>query len=622
MDTFSGHFLCSEHGTDSQYCSLPVTVRPGSSLNIEEQSGKKILLAGGFNTIQPDAAIPLSPTLQLNGDLTNTDDTRMAALAQAEFIRCNSQSLKSFTLEPDSRLTVLGEDAAAIRAFVDTYGGVLQIDPILTRGYDTEFTTAQELRLEKSNDTFRISFTVKQPVDLNKCTYCGACGPVCPEHCLSEQLFLDFSHCSFCKECVSACSHDAIDLYGVEKRELVTPAILLLGETSIDLPEQKKNIYSVDTLAAFFAGIYATEVEEVITWDSSICQYSAKLGTGCTLCFSSCQHDAVKQNREGVQIDHLACVECGACLGVCPTGALHYKRFEDESFVEFFKTAPLAAGKTVVLGDEQELHKLWWYSPEIHHEDIFFMEYPNTTALHSMHFLLLYGMGAKRILVLKQENNKQNAQIEFTNSLLMQLFQQDSLVTLVQADKINSVLTEESPSNSLPELYRDFSYGNRRQKLIELIQFLRQQSDTSSATLAAKDFGEVICDEEKCTQCVACVNECRTKALVADNDSFSLKHTPANCVQCGICVTVCPENALTLQSGLNVNNAFFTERVLSQAEPARCKGCGKIFGTQKSLEKVMAILSAKSLWDSDDDLLSYCENCRVVNLYESSEKQV
>jgi ferredoxin len=629
MSNYSGHLLCSGTGANADFISVPITIRPGVAFRYQQDPDRNILLAGGFPVIHPDSSFPLSPTLQLNGDLTDMDGTQITALAKAEFTRHNSQSYRSYTLEPDSRVAVLGPDAASLHAFINTYGGVLQIDPILVKGYDPELTTAQELQINrfKKSSRFQINFTVKHPIDLNLCTYCRACGAACPEKCLSEQLFLDFSHCSYCKECLAACPHEAIDLYGVERRELITPAILILEGTKVDLPEQKtkqkQKIYSEATLPALFEAIYATEVDEVISWDTSLCQYSARLKTGCTACVEACHHAAINQDMNGVQIDHLACIECGACLSSCPTGALQYKRFDDIHFVEYFRTFPLSPGTTVILGDEQALHKHWWHNSRQDQKNLFFMEYPQPAALHAMHFLLLYAMGAKQIFVLGNENSRATLQMQFINTLLQELFQQEQAVRLIPTDTLTNVLEEDESTAILSNFYHDFSYSNRREKVIDLIEFLKLQSNTETvliADIATEDFGEILCDEEKCTQCIACVNECRTGALTADSENYSLKHTPALCVQCGICITVCPENALSAQNGLSLKDDFFKERIVAQAEPARCKGCGKIFGTRKSLEKVVAILSAKNMWDKEDDLLSYCDSCRVVNLYESIEK--
>lgn len=92
MDNYSGYFLCSGNGANADYFSASVNVHPGAGLRYTNGSEKNILLAGGFSSIHPDSSFPLSPTLQLNGDLTDTDDTKMIALARAEFTRHTGQS--------------------------------------------------------------------------------------------------------------------------------------------------------------------------------------------------------------------------------------------------------------------------------------------------------------------------------------------------------------------------------------------------------------------------------------------------------------------------------------------------------------------------------------------------
>jgi ferredoxin len=625
MNNFTGHFLVSTTGAQSDYYSAPLVIRPGFAFNVEQGREDNILLAGGFPAIHPDSAFPLSPTLQLNGDLTNIDEAGITALAQAEFTRSNSQSYRSYTLEADPRLTVFSADAASLHAFIDTYGGVLQIDPLLTNGYDPELATAREIIIEQTRKGLKLTFNVKHPIDLDRCSYCGACGEACPEQCLSEQLFLDFSRCTLCEECVTACPHDAIDLHVVERRELITPALLPLDGSGVELPEIKKNIYSESNLSALFERIYAVEIDEVIDWNSAICQYSARLKTGCSACVDACGHMAISQSREGVELDHIACVECGACLASCPTGALQYKRFDDRQFIEYFRNFPLVPGSTVVLGDAAMLHKHWWKSDKKAYERVFFMEYPQPAALHAMHFLFLHAMGAEQIIVIGSAQSCVSHQIEISNSIVDELFHKSQMVLQRTADSSLDLLLQEACNITVSaHVYHDFSFTNRRDKFMKLVQFMLGQSSVEPEILTGTGteyFGTVSCNEDKCTGCIACVGECRIGALTTDGETYSLSHTPALCVQCGTCVSVCPENALTIQPGLDLRKEFFDERQIAKTEPARCKSCGKVYGTKKSLEKVISILSAKGMWDKTDDLLSYCDNCRVVNLYESSKNE-
>jgi len=626
MNEYPTHLLCYGKGADMVFSSTSTPQYPGTPFAGHNQSDRDILIAGGFPEAHPDSPFPLSPTLQLNGDLANYSESEMAAIGRAEFIRSNSQSFRSYLLEPDPRVTVLGADARSLNLFLDRYSGVLQIEPLLVKDYDTDLTTANDLEIINKGDEYQLTFIVRQPIDPEKCTYCGACGPVCPEHCLSEHLYLDFTLCTRCNECVTVCPHQAIDLHAVEKRMLITPAILLLEGTRIDQPQTTEKIYSEKNLNRLFASIYAAQVEEVVSCNQNICQYSSKLGTGCEICLTACNHSAVSRNRNGIHIDHQQCTECGACLASCPTGALQYSRFDDTAFIEYFRTVSIEKNTTVVLGSEEDLHRFWWQTDKTKFDNVFFLEHPQPMALGIMHFFLLYAMGAGQIIVLGKDNNKNtpvNLQISLVNGVLNALYTIKNPIRFSEHKKLVSELVKAPGKNQLTTLYHDFSFTNRREKYIDLLSFLCLQSEAAPVLLtgdAAAGFGEVICDVDKCTLCSACVGECRIAALSADTSNFSLNHSPALCVQCGTCVDLCPEHALALQPGLSLHPDFFRTKILAQAEPVKCLECGKIFGTQESLAKIMAVLTEKNMWDSDDDLLRYCDTCRVVKLFESQEK--
>jgi ferredoxin len=564
-----------------------------------------------------------SAGLQLNTDLTDSDPATLITLARAELNRHSSQTHRSYILDADPRVAVLGTNAAMLHDFMDTYSGVLHISPILLRGYEPDLPRAQELHIIRDGHSFEITFTVRQAIDFKRCSYCGECGAVCPKQCISEKLFLNFHRCNHCTECVTSCPQGAIDLHAIEEHSLSSPAIMALDGAEEFLPQGSGNIYTPSTLPALFAQIYSREVEEIIDWNSTFCQYSGRLQTGCSLCMDSCHYNAIRQDTTGVIIDHISCTECGACLSSCPSAALRYKRFDDVAFLDYFRTAPLSPGSTVVIGKEATLHQYWWYGKRQRHSSVFFLEFPQPTALHALHFLLLYAMGAKQVIVLEKKNGSPSPQMPFSNRLLSAMGRQDSIFRTACVEELSALLHEPEQDTEPRQIYHDFSYSNRREKLVHLLQFLILQKPDKPAIineLQCADFGEISCDAEKCTGCMACVNSCHMGALSTQGHSYSLIHRPSLCIQCGICVTICPETALSARQGLTLRNDFFGKKTVAQAEPVRCKSCGKIFGTRQSLEKVMAILTSKKIWDAEDDLLSYCEECRVVTLYQSLEK--
>lgn len=56
-------------------------------------------------------------------------------------------------------------------------------------------------------------------------------------------------------------------------------------------------------------------------------------------------------------------------------------------------------------------------------------------------------------------------------------------------------------------------------------------------------------DQEKCTKCSACVDECPTKIIVIRPDEFPSPEDSLTelCINCGHCVSVCPHGALSLK---------------------------------------------------------------------------
>jgi ferredoxin-type protein NapF len=122
------------------------------------------------------------------------------------------------------------------------------------------------------------------------CTRCGACVPVCPEHVIvigsGAYPQLDFRHegCSFCADCVGACTTGA-----------------LCRGTDSQAPWANKAELTPGCLT--LAGIV------------------------CRSCGEHCDVGAIHFHlpRSGVaypRIDAAACNGCGACIGVCPAQAL------------------------------------------------------------------------------------------------------------------------------------------------------------------------------------------------------------------------------------------------------------------------------------------------------------
>ncbi len=617
---FSVCLLTQGSGSEPEYLVSEVNLRPGHGFVPYSQD--TILLASGFSSLSPDAGFPLSPTLQLNHDLCNSSDELLQRIARAEMAKVQATTFRSYTVEQDPRLCVISGNPEKLKKFLDNYGGILDIEPILAAGYDQDLPTATELTIEKDASGYRLEYSVRSPVNTERCTYCGACGPACPESCLNENLFIDYSVCSFCKECEKACVNDAIDVYGAEQRSMRLPSILILDGTEVALPADRSAIYTEKNLPSFFASQFSCQVDEVVTCDVSTCQYSGKLGYGCQLCVDTCQYGAITKSAKGIQVDSLKCEECGGCIAVCPTGSMQYERFKDKTFTSYIASINITPGTTVVLGSEKALHKLWWSKPEQNFDNVLFLEYNEIRALSLFHLLFLYASGAGRIVLLGLDDELQKMeplqrQVALAGSLLNTYCK---VATPVVITTLSQFLGQniESIDYALPETLGELVTVNRRESLATVLQFLTEKSGRQARIKANAQlpFATIFCDEDRCTQCYACLNNCRVQSLSASENKLGLQSRSALCVGCGICVRVCPEHALQMIPGATLDAKYFSSISLAEAEPMACKKCGKVFGSKKSFERVMAILAKKETVDTSH--FEYCETCRVVNLFEKA----
>ncbi len=594
-----------------------VNLHPGQSISPDQE--KNVLLAGGFPALFPGTDFPLSPTLQLNSDRGTLSNDSLARLATAELERINRISYRSYHIEPDNRVCVIGDSRGKLNSFIDTYGGVLEIESLLLKGHDPDIPTVTELNMEARGSALRLEYLVRLPIRIDLCTYCGACGPACPENCISPDLFLDFGVCTLCKECEPVCEVRAIDVNRVESQTMEVPALIILDGVEVELEEGSSSVYYERDLKDYFAALFSYRIDEVVTCDRSICQYSGRLGVGCSLCLSSCTFGAVSQGAEGVTVDGSKCEECGACVSVCPTGAMQNRRFDDESFVDFFRNIDLLTDSVVVVGDEQSLHALWWGTKGKRFDKVFFLEYSQVQSLSLFHFMFLLRRGAGNVFLLNDTSGgtELSRQVALANSLVTSLYNTTERIVIYKTEEVEQYLSRDQQTEVLVSNDEQRPFVNRRRELSAALQSLVANSGKVADVRPGDyiSFATLTCNRDRCTQCMACLNDCRIQALSADEEQLTLNHIGSMCVACGICVHVCPEDALELSPRFKLNTRFFKPVEMAKAEPMACKSCGKVFGTRKSFERVMAILSQKETVDISH--FEYCDTCRVVKLFES-----
>lgn len=618
-DLFSTCLLVSENSAAPELLVTEINLHPGTAISSDQR--KSTLIAGGFSSITPGSGFPLSSTLQLNHDLSTLSPNELTQIAKAELTRASEVDYLSYTVDADNRVCVLAESPQLLNTFIDQYGGVLDIEPLLVKGSSPEFPTITELNLDATGSFCRLAYQERSAINTELCTYCGACGQACPEQCISERLVIDFASCTFCKECEKVCAAKAIDVHSVVNKTMELPAVILLGNLHVDLPAEAENVFREDQLPEYFSTLFPCRVDEVVTWKESLCHYSGRLGGGCDLCVSSCTFDAIKQDQRGVTVDPLKCEECGACVAACPTGALQNLRFSDKAFVDYFGSVTLPKGGTVVIGEEDSLHRLWWLQKGKRFSDSFFLQFDSVGSLSLFHCMSLLARGASRVVIVENDDALNGnilpvKQVALANNILSKLYDVENAVVISSVEALGTLM-EDTPAGGFGVCTGIDDFVNRRQSLLVSLQSLVAASGRTP-TIQPEGyvpFATVQCDTSLCTQCMACLNDCRIQSLQADSQALTLNHIPGMCVGCGLCIRVCPENALKISPRFILGDAFFAVTELAKADPMACKSCGKIFGTRKSYERVMEILSKKEKVDTSH--FEYCDTCRVVKLFEA-----
>ena len=585
----------------------------------DNEADENLLLQSGFPSESSSPGCVVSAALQLNGDCTTMGEESLARFAAAELDKHHRISYKTYDVDPDYRVCVIADTPSELDRFIETYGGILEIEPLLVGSYSSSYGSADELEISSAGKGYALSYTVKSVVNRSRCNYCGLCGRICPVRCISEDLYFDFGTCTLCNECEQQCPEKAIDLHAIERISLEIPALVLLGNPHLSLPEQQDSIYRQESMPDFLATLFSCRVDEVITCTHSLCHYTPSSTTGCKACLARCRFGAIKVRDNQIDIDPFNCVECGACVSVCPTGAMQNQKLPDQSFIEFFRTYPLEQGCTAVLGSASDFNNCWWHSDLARLESTCFFEVPHSGSLHLMHLLFVVAHGAKRVVVLDGSRSSDSAlheAVKEVNLLCERATGSVEPVTICSPHELNSHLAEQNPVEASSAPYRDLNFINRRQKLGSILHHFSGLSETD---LEIKEdevrfIGTIICDDERCTQCLACLNSCKIESLSADSESLSLCWNGSLCIVCRSCIEACPEEALSYTGGAILEDTFFTPVEVSRAEPMACEGCGKVFGTRKSFEKVMAILAKKQ--QNPPEHLNYCEDCRVLKLLE------
>ncbi len=314
-------------------------------------------------------------------------------------------------------------------------------------------------------------------------------------------------------------------------------------------------------------------------WISDMCN----LYRACTLCQDSCPYGAVKVDKKtGVSIDYSKCTACGLCVSSCPMSAIQFPSVSQQAIFELSK----------IKGDK----RISCYKD--HDNSI---KLPCIGMLSAIDLVMLRSSGRVNLYCPGCELSKNLKDLKVTVEDLNNSVGGFSLTT----PDYNIQPKENEKAVNLEK----FSFLANKSEAMQLIMKSNNLPDVSY---------EAEINNEVCTMCESCAKWCPTTALTIDytNEMERLSFDPDKCIGCKICINVCPEGDNACSSGNKAIKIFPAKEVkhevkeLMKDEIVKCRVCGSIVGSRKSLNLVKKIMKERGL-ECEDEWLERCQKHRA-----------
>ncbi len=377
------------------------------------------------------------------------------------------------------------------------------------------------------------------------------------------------------------------------------------------------------------------EKPRYFAYDPEICAHGARGQRGCTRCLDACPTSAIASIGERIQVDPHLCQGGGSCATACPTGAITYAYPPPADLTDRLRalmtTYRKAGGGTPVVLFHDGDHGAGWvdaYAPALpEHVLPFAVEEVGSVGLEA--WLALLAFGAVRVVLLTHAATPPtvratlDGQIQVADALLAGLGHGPGAVVRADAGapaQMAAALAAGAPLVARPAAFA--GVADKRAALRLALDHLHDQAPEARAETplpAHAPFGQILVDTAACTLCMACPSVCPAGAVLAAGDRPRLDFVEQNCVQCGLCVQACPEDAIRLEARMVFDRERrAARRPLNEDQPFACIACGKVFGTTRTIERMLERLAGHWMFaDKPEQLrrLRMCEDCRVKDMF-------
>jgi ferredoxin/coenzyme F420-reducing hydrogenase delta subunit len=364
-------------------------------------------------------------------------------------------------------------------------------------------------------------------------------------------------------------------------------------------------------------------------------------GTKCKLCQGICPLKAISIEENTVTIDKSMCSGCGACVAVCPHGAISYPTFSLEEVNSELEGLLLREG---VLLDPRIIALTCQCCFTGYAEDgkdqlrypltMLPLTVPSLAMASPWLMLSAFYMGAQG-LALIAGNEKSHPGIDkaiwqdnvrFTQELLDRLGIGGQRVRVFDLENNNKHDAEQELERfaSLieklgPTPFKEAEHispcieGQRLTALIKDMGSKLAWSLEGTISMGNVPLGTVELDATKCTGCGLCALNCPTDAITilthGDGVNYELLFQYDSCVACGMCINICPENSLTLEHILDLHRIGGPASVLFHDSMVLCRRCSRPVAPKSMLDRLSERL--RGTGNSLSEWLDLCPDCKI-----------